>query len=683
MRIALAAVVLCLLAIAGAAVAADIHDAAAEGDLARVEDIVSGDAAQLEARSERNELPIHVAATGGHVDVVSFLLDAGTPVDAGDNENSTALDVAAIFGHLDLARLLAERGADPGHRDVNGMTPLHFACYNGNADIGRYLIEQGADVGVATNSSSTPLHGAGFDGSVECIRMLVDAGAPTGARNAAGFTPVLSACAGPAQVDGIRLLVESGADIHDRNYEGMGALMLAARAGKLEVVDYLLETGVSVTARDDHGWAAILHAVAGGVTDAVASMLEHGADPNTADTLGRRALWWAALQGNIDIAALLIEHGADVNAEPPDGMTALMRALDEGHVEVARLLLESGVDVNRADTDMGRTAIHGACLRGWPDVVELLLEYGAEHSVEDAYGMTPLEYAGRYGHRNVAEVLKGAGAVASDVDENYGRSPLLDRDTDDGEAALWYLGHCGWAVKTEEHFLVFDYWSGGGAAPATPCLANGRIDPAELADENVYVFVTHDHGDHYDPAIDEWASLLHNVTYVYGFRPELLPQYREAGYEGPDYEYVGPREYLELDGINIRTIQANDGGVGFMIEVDGISFYHAGDHAGWADGEREGFFAEIDYLAPYADGLDLAFLNVTGCHAHDPERLLEGNVYTLETMKPDVLIPTHAINREFVYAEATEALAAEGVTTSVCCPMNRGDSYFWNGEAIE
>ena len=90
-----------------------------------------------------------------------------------------------------------------------------------------------------------------------------------------------------------------------------------------------------------------------------------------------------------------------------------------------------------------------------------------------------------------------------------------------------------------------------------------------------------------------------------------------------------------------------------------------------------------DRLAPHTDGLDIAFVNVTGCHAHDPERLLEGNVYTLETMKPDVLIPTHAIDREFMYVGAAEALSGEGVTTNVCCPMNRGDSYFFNGEAME
>ena len=269
------------------------------------------------------------------------------------------------------------------------------------------------------------------------------------------------------------------------------------------------------------------------------------------------------------------------------------------------------------------------------------------------------------------------------MEENYGRSPLLDEQVRSGEATLWYLGHCGWAVKTEEHFLIFDYWNGTGGDPATPCITNGHIDPAEIPDENVYVFVTHEHGDHYDQVINEWGGTLDDLTYVYGFRPELTPQFRAAGYDGPGYEYVGPREYREIDDLKIRTIRANDAGVGFLIDVDGLLLYHAGDHAGWADGEREGFFDEIDYLTPYTDGLDLAFLNVTGCHSHDPERLLAGNVYTLEAMNPNVLIPTHAVNREYVYRRAAEELAAEGALTRVCCPMNRGDNYFYDGETME
>jgi ankyrin repeat protein/L-ascorbate metabolism protein UlaG (beta-lactamase superfamily) len=683
MRSVTALALLCLFVFAGAATAGEVHDAAAAGELESVRALVSADATQLEARNERNEMPIHVAAAGGHTDVVRFLLDGGAAVDAGDNENSTALDVAAIFGHLELARFLVERGADPRHSDDNGMTPLHFACYNGNADIGRYLIEQGADVRATTNSGSTPLHGAGYDGSIDCIELLLDGGALVDARNAAGFTPVLSASAGTAGADAVARLVEGGADVHDRNYNGESALMFAARMGKPDVVEYLLEAGASITARNDAGWTALLNATEGGNVEAVTLLLDGGADPNSHDAYGRRVLWWAALRGHTDVVRLLIERGADVNAEPPDGMTALMRALSQGHFEVSELLLDGGVDVNAADPDMGRTALHAAALHGWPDFVELLLAKGADPKLKDSYGMTALGYAGKYGHKGVADMLKANGAPTGGLVENYGRCPLLDRKADEGQASMWYLGHCGWALKTKEHFLVFDYWNGAGAPPETPCITNGRIDPSEISDENVYVFVTHEHADHYDPVINEWGRALDNVTYVYGFRPELTQLYRESGYDGPEYEYVGPREYRELGDLTIRTIEANDSGVGFLIEVDGLKLYHAGDHAGWADDERDGFFAEINYLEPYAEDLDIAFINVTGCHAHDPERLLEGNVYALETLGPNVLIPTHAIDREYVYAEAADALAGEGVTTAVCCPMNRGDNYFYDGSTMK
>ena len=389
------------------------------------------------------------------------------------------------------------------------------------------------------------------------------------------------------------------------------------------------------------------------------------------------------MRGSREAAETLLEHGADVNADPPDGMSAMMRAFDGGHFEIVELLLDHGADVNAVEDNTHRTVLHGAALRGWEDFAELLLDAGADTDVKDDEGMTALHYAGKYGHRSIVDLLESRGARARGMEKNYGRCPLLDRGVDDGQASMWYLGHCGWAIKTDDHFLIFDYWNGAGADPASPCLTNGHIDPSEIADENVYVFVTHEHRDHYDEIINGWEGEVENLTYVFGFRPELTPAYRDSGYFGPDYQFVGPRETASIDGIEIRTISANDAGVGFLVEVDGLTLYHAGDHAGWADDERDGFIAEIDYLDPYVDDLDLAFVNVTGCHAHDPERLREGNVYTLNTLRPKLLIPTHAGNREYVYRRAADELAAAGVTTSVCCPGNRGDGYFYNGETID
>jgi ankyrin repeat protein/L-ascorbate metabolism protein UlaG (beta-lactamase superfamily) len=666
----------------GVSVAAEIHDAATDGDRASVEVILDNDPAQLSARNERNETPIHVAAAGGHTDAVRLLLERGLPVDIGDNENSTALDVAAIFDHPDLARFLTDAGADPRHRDDNGMTPLHFACYNGNREIAAFLIEQGADVAAGTNSGSTPLHGAAFIGDVGCIELLTDHGAEVNTRNEAGFTPAISAAAGRGGLDALELLHSRGADIHDRTFNGDSALMHAARAGKVDVAEYLLSAGASLSARNDSGWSAILNAVESGDSTMVAHLLERGADPDTDEGRGRRALWWAALRGHRAVVELLIERGADVGADPPDDAPAVARAMDGGHLEVCGLLLENGAPVDAVDPSTRRTTLHSASLKGLTDFVSLLLKHGADPNLRDAGGRTAIHYAGLYGHGDVVELLRESGAETAGLVENYGRCELLDRPVAQGQAAMWYLGHCGWAIKTSDRFLIFDYWN-GSQEPASPCLTNGHIDPAEIADQRVVVFVTHDHADHYDPVIHGWADRIEDVSYVFGFRPELAPQHRESGYDGVDYEHVGPREHSEIEGIEVRTIEANDAGVGFLLEVDGLSIYHAGDHAGWADGERDGFITEIDHLRPFAEDLDLAFVNVTGCHAHDPERLKEGNFYTIRELEPKVLVPTHALDREYLYVEAAEELSAAGAATDFCCPGNRGDSYFYNGTSIE
>ncbi len=682
MRTMLIVAVAAMLAIVVPAAAGEIHDAAVEGDAARVKELLKEDPDLAVEKDVRNETPLHVAAREGHLEVIKVVLKAGVPIDIGDNEESTALDVAAIYGHVEVAEYLLKKGAALDHADVNGLTPLHFAAYNIQPEVAALLIERGADVGAATVNGSTPLHGAAYNGDVATMTLLLENGADVNVRNGGGYTPVLSGTAANAELDAVELLVEHGADVYDREHRGSTTLMFAAAAGRLDVVRYLIDAGVSLRARNDSQWTAIHNAAERGHAEIIDILVENGADVNAKTNGGWNAVAWATIRGNREVIEHLVAHGAEIDAPGDNGLTPLVRAFRDGNAEVATILLENGADVNRRDTDWERTALHGAAVNGQTELAELALEYGIDIDAVDAAGMTALEYAARYGHREVAELLVSRGATAEGLEENYGRPELLDRTVASGEAALWYLGHCGFAVKTSDHFLIFDYWR-DGEMPASASLANGRIVPSEIEDENVYVFVTHEHRDHFDEAIFEWADALDNVTYVYGFTPELVQPYRDAGYTGPEYTFVGPREHSTIDGIDIRTIAANDAGVGFLVSVDGVVLFHAGDHAGWGDEERDGFFSEIDYITEYAAGLDVAFMNVTGCHAHDPDRLKEGNLYTLTTLDPAVMVPTHALNREYEYTNAATYVAEAGFTTHVCCPMNCGDSFMYqNGKML-
>ncbi len=206
---------------------------------------------------------------------------------------------------------------------------------------------------------------------------------------------------------------------------------------------------------------------------------------------------------------------------------------------------------------------------------------------------------------------------------------------------------------------------------------NGHINPKELADQRVTVFVTHEHRDHYDTTIFDWQNGLDDITYVYGFRPERLPQNRQTGYHGPAYEYIGPREHKDINCLDVTTIAANDAGVGYLIRVDGLTLYHAGDHAGWAPNRREGYIAEIDFLDEQVDELDLAFVNVTGCHTHDTAALAEGTWYTLEHLRPAAWFPTHAAGREYIYGQFAHKAQNHPYGERIACPENRGDKFLY------
>jgi ankyrin repeat protein len=132
---------------------------------------------------------------------------------------------------------------------------------------------------------------------------------------------------------------------------------------------------------------------------------------------------------------LLLEHGADVEAaEQWHGQTALMWAAIENHADVVNALIENGAQVDRASTkhdwvkisysegnvpktrDLGGlTALHFAARQGSVDAAERLLEAGANaDAAEPMYQLTPLQLAIVNGHYTLAKRLIERGAGVDD-----------------------------------------------------------------------------------------------------------------------------------------------------------------------------------------------------------------------------------------------------------------------------
>jgi ankyrin repeat protein/L-ascorbate metabolism protein UlaG (beta-lactamase superfamily) len=648
---------LLLAGIAGAgmalsAMAADIHDDVAGGHLESVKKALEADPALLAEPDEDQNLPLHIAAIHGHAKLAALLVDAGADVDAEDREGSTPLEVAASHGHAKLAALLIERGADVDHQDVNGLSAMHFAAYAGHADTVRVLLKAGADPSLAKPNGSMPIHGASLGGHRETVDLLLDHGVDIEVANEAGYRPLHDAIAGLEWALASHLL-ERGADPNAPLADGQYPLLIAAWGDPpLDLFEYLIKSGADVRA-EWHGWTP-LHA--------------------------------AARTEKPELVELLLSKGADPETPNVNGDTPFDLAIRTANCKTVAQMIKAGADIDRTAGESARAPLHWAALKGCPELTALLLRAGASPEVRDGGGRTPMDLASRYAHPGVVDVLAAGGVDRVEADAPRSSARLLATDLDEGEAAMWYLGNCGWAVRTANNFLIFDYWSPEGESPDA-CLANGGICPDEIADQHVTVLVTHEHGDHYDPAIFRWADEHEDIAYVYGFRPQDLPEGSVgagmgADYAGPDYIHVGPRQTRSVNGLDISTIRANDAGVGYLVKVDGVTIYHAGDHAGWADGERDGYFAEIDHLATLTDSVDLAMINVTGCHAHDPERLREGAAYTVRTLGPNVVVPTHGHEREHVYRQAEREARQVGIANDYCCPECAGDHYLYSSATV-
>lgn len=141
--------------------------------------------------------------------------------------------------------------------------------------------------------------------------------------------------------------------------------------------------------RQHHFNLKLIAAVHANDKDKVVKYLKCGADAKTKMAYGTTMLMKACDDGNNAIAKLLILEGADVNAKDPrlDGFTALSYACwhkdvstnyaNPDYYATVQVLIEGGADVNTKDS-RGYTPLHNACLHNRTDIINLLLQHGAD-----------------------------------------------------------------------------------------------------------------------------------------------------------------------------------------------------------------------------------------------------------------------------------------------------------------
>jgi L-ascorbate metabolism protein UlaG (beta-lactamase superfamily) len=245
------------------------------------------------------------------------------------------------------------------------------------------------------------------------------------------------------------------------------------------------------------------------------------------------------------------------------------------------------------------------------------------------------------------------------------KSPVAEKD-----AVIWYIGHHSYAIKTRTHLLVFDYYEMNEPSPAAS-LANGAVNPQEIKDLDVVVFISHRDGDHYDKVIWDWKNTIKKITYVLGWEP-AMPQEK--------YVHIEPWQTGHVGNIEFTTLPSTDSGESWLIKVDGLVIYHSGDNAFWMQSYRPRYMSQIDWLAQRVNYVDMIFINYR--LGNDRPQLEEGLWYTSNKLNARWIFPSHMLGADQQIKELIKDAPSDADRARIVDKETRGEVFKYVGGKI-
>ncbi|CAB3384229.1 Hypothetical predicted protein [Cloeon dipterum] len=277
-----------------------------------------------------------------------FLLLQKSDINRTDERGKTALHCAAEHGYLERVQQLIHAGANIRAVDENGWNAFHFACKcnidNHKEKVIRLLHSTDSQLAKEkTKSGETGLH-------------------------------ILPKFSNSHLFEKMRFLIEDiGVDVRAEDNSGCTALLTAVHEGK-DCVDYLMTKDINLEVKNNRGQTYLHLAAQRGDLEAMQTWIELGGDLDVIDDEGSTALHFAARGGHLQFVNGFLDHIAKYA---------------ENSVES---VLEKSARVNRCD-NFGRTALQFAVSSKNVDLVQMLLDIGADLTLTDLEGKNAMHYA--------------------------------------------------------------------------------------------------------------------------------------------------------------------------------------------------------------------------------------------------------------------------------------------------
>jgi ankyrin repeat protein len=410
------------------------------------------------------DAPVADAAARGDTAAVEALLTTGADVNSAQGDGMTALHWAAMNDEVALAAMLLRAGANPGAATrVGAYTPLLLAAKLGHRGVVEALLAGGADPATKTDNGTTALMFAAASGDVPSVELLLARAPDVDARESTrGLTAAMfAAAANRAAV--LTVLARHGADLSATSTPlDLRVLDRSRFAGVLFGNPAPPKTPGGEAGSVEGGGRNGMNRPAAGSTRVPGVDRDFSGNELVNTQGGMTPLLFAARQGHIETARALLGAGVAVNqTKIGDKTTPLLLATINGHYDLARILIERGADPNLAALN-GTTPLYAVLNLQWAaragrpklqahrdqvlsylDMLRLLLDHGADPNARlttrvwysgglsgvDEIGSTPFWRAAYASDLDAMKLLVARGADPHiPTVKGIGRPP-----TDDGQ----------------------------------------------------------------------------------------------------------------------------------------------------------------------------------------------------------------------------------------------------------
>ncbi|KAJ1569153.1 hypothetical protein HK096_004030 [Nowakowskiella sp. JEL0078] len=412
--------------------------------------------ANINARDNQGTTPLFrsLEGTARKVNVAMCLIDEfGVDVHIADNEGWTAAHYAARWGYKRIMKRLLEAKVNCDAADIDGWSVLHCACKGGNVDIVKMLIAEGANVQSLDVEEWGCMHFAAdsSEDPVEIIDILLSADVDPSNISKSGLTALHLVCRW-GFFESCAHILQSGSPPSVPDNLGRTPLHLAAKGGNINCIK-VLAPFANVNCKDNDGqtpfhYCSYATLDEDDMKEIVSVFLEFGADSNIIDNNSNTPFQLILRQKYVSVILFMIQNGADFRKVDSEGNNVL-HFIAQSHFnptdDLFDLVSTYGVDLINQRNNLQYTPLHLVIIEKFAKTQEILNMFlkipGLKINIPGYLGRTALHLSMIYRLSEVAVMLLNEGAdpsiqdskgkVASEMNPQIFTSDLENDDNDD------------------------------------------------------------------------------------------------------------------------------------------------------------------------------------------------------------------------------------------------------------